>query len=210
MRITLHPSYYLKVFRNLYLFSIYRFPHWHVFATEINRDYKNVVKQDLGTLYVDFVGDIGCGLGDIIGNLPNKNLKLIGFDIDSKVLKAAKKLHQHVDFYLINSSDFNFCFEMVENNKEYRSAGAFTLLNWINTEVLESFLEQAQKYPWRNVSQLFIYFDIRSISGEEKSEYQYIPTRKFLDQPNAIELLTKDSERNVCRVLIDIHSAKNI
>lgn len=50
-----------------------------------------------GQIRNGYIVEVGCGMGDIIGNI--KYDKKIGVDIDEHVIRAAKICHRNTEFY---------------------------------------------------------------------------------------------------------------
>ena len=78
------------------------YPSWH--CTPINRKpYAIEVIEavegmiDSGHIRDGYVVEVGCGRGDIIGNIDYR--KRIGMDIDADIIQAAKFYHPRMDFY---------------------------------------------------------------------------------------------------------------
>lgn len=78
-----------------YLQHCYRFQEWH--TTPINfRPYAIGIVDDLNKKPKKKVVEIGCGLGEIIGNL--KGCERKGLDLDARVIKAAGRLYRNTHF----------------------------------------------------------------------------------------------------------------
>jgi SAM-dependent methyltransferase len=91
-----------------YLQNRYQFDMWHI--TPINfRPYAIDIVRYLNRNNVGSVVEIGCGLGEIIGNISCRGERL-GFDIDKNVVKAAKKVYHKTSFQVGS-------FEKVNNKK---------------------------------------------------------------------------------------------
>jgi ubiquinone/menaquinone biosynthesis C-methylase UbiE len=78
-----------------YLQRKYGFQQWHI--TPINfRPYAISIVKYLNRQSKNKVVEIGCGLGEIIGNI--KDCNRIGVDIDENVISAARKIYHNVQF----------------------------------------------------------------------------------------------------------------
>lgn len=97
----------LKEWYYVLLQQKYQFQSWHI--TPINfRPYAIDVVEYLNRQTKRKVIEIGCGLGEIIGNV--SNCERVGYDIDEKVVMVAKKLYRNTHFYMGT-------FENVKNQK---------------------------------------------------------------------------------------------
>ena len=82
----------LKIYK--YLQKRDKFDPWHTLSTIYSRDYAKWIINNLNQLLNEddgsWVVEVGCGLGEIIGNInwPHK----AGYDLDEGVIKAAKFL----------------------------------------------------------------------------------------------------------------------
>lgn len=85
----------------------YQFEEWHVLPINF-RPYAIRIVDYLNEQKTGRVVEIGCGLGEIIGNI-NTHERL-GYDIDSRVILAAKKIYRKVVFHTGS-------FEDVKNQK---------------------------------------------------------------------------------------------
>lgn len=91
----------------------YSFADWHLDSIN-NRPYAQEVVMSIQR-YIDTNGvyrviEVGCGLGDIIGNIrTGRKCKKIGIDSDSAVVKAATILHPSVEFCQGSFRDIAIC-----------------------------------------------------------------------------------------------------
>lgn len=69
----------------------YGFDPWHAKSPFECRGYKREVVQLAGRLHPQTVVEIGCGLGEIVSRVPD--CRRFGFDIDARVVPAARELH---------------------------------------------------------------------------------------------------------------------
>ena len=80
---------------------VYGFDKWHSAAHLNSRKYRKIIAEKCRLLKINSIVEIGCGLGF---NLVEINCgEMIGVDIDSRVLKAAKKINEEkIKFYDVN------------------------------------------------------------------------------------------------------------
>ena len=97
-------KYICKISINIFLFTLFRFPKWHIFATNINRNYKNIAMKMAQELPADLYVEIGAGLGDIGHQLPNALL----LDNDRRVIRAAKMKHPKTRYQFFDLRKDNF------------------------------------------------------------------------------------------------------
>jgi hypothetical protein len=116
-----------KIFR-IILMLFFRFDQWHTSPIE-NRQYAcDVIKELRKEANRNTAMELGCGLGDIIGNLDYKEKYFL--DISENALNAAKflQLFSFKDTYNIYKV-FDFLVDLLE---EDISLDAIILVNWIH------------------------------------------------------------------------------
>ena len=126
---------FIYIFRKL-LQIIFVFDKWHL-NSSINRSYciglVNFLNQRIDK---NSVAEIGCGLGDIINQLDYKNIH--GFDIDNRVLKAAKI----INFFKKRKIVFSrYVFPDQKLNNKFH---IIIMVNWIHhikSEILKNEIE---------------------------------------------------------------------
>ena len=69
-------------------------PHWHLNATFESRVYKSKVIRISNMYKTNFVIEIGCGIGEILGRL-NASQKY-GIDINIDTLRLCKRLNKDI------------------------------------------------------------------------------------------------------------------
>lgn len=80
------------------LFHIYKFDKWHLYSIDSKLYVKDIINVLQEHKDINSVVEIGCGLGDIIGNLKGK--KCVGVDLSQEVVKAACLLHPKTKFFV--------------------------------------------------------------------------------------------------------------
>ncbi len=194
-------KYLSKVLIHLALFSFFRFPKWHIFATDQNRNYKKSVADTALEIKVDFYCEIGCGLAEIIGGLNKSGSKLFGVDTDSSVLKGARVLNRNIDFLnldVFSSNNRRKLFSVLDNSNP--NSGMFIIVNWANTSQIEEFISLIKGFKWCHLKTVHLIFDVRTSNSEDRKEYAYIPSRQLIEKFGGTEINTGDFERNICRV----------
>ncbi len=119
---------YAKKFIRILLMLIYRFDWWHTSPLE-NRKYAIDIIDELNKkLERESIIELGCGLGDIVGNAKYK--KKYFYDISVNVLNAAKFLHFFSHRKSINSYRvFDFFRDTLSSNLRF---DAIVIVNWIH------------------------------------------------------------------------------
>lgn len=90
------------------LYYIYHFDKWHLYKLDNKKYVEDIIEYVNSTKDIQSVLEIGCGLGDIIGNLKAK--KCMGLDTSPQAVKAAKLLFPKTNF-LVGS------FEQISHKK---------------------------------------------------------------------------------------------
>ena len=194
-------KYLTKVLIHLALFSFFRFPKWHIFATDQNRNYKKSVANTALQTKVDFYCEIGCGLAEIIGGLNKSGSQLFGVDTDPSVLKGARVLNNNIEFLNLDVFSINNrkkLFSMLDNSNA--NSGMFILVNWANTGQIEEFIGLIKGFKWRDLNTVHLIFDVRTSNSEDRKDFAYIPSRQLIEKFGGTEISTGDFERNICRV----------
>ena len=93
--------------RNKVLQKIFRFHKWHQIPIEQRPYSVEVIKWCNQLLKKESekgksIIEIGCGLGDILAKIDTRKINKVGYDIDEKVIKAAKLLHPKIKFQVEN------------------------------------------------------------------------------------------------------------
>lgn len=106
--------------------QFFGFNAWHCSGTFSCRAYKQRVVDLANQLAPRRVVDIGCGLGEVLVRINAKDR--IGFDVDSRVVRAAQWLH--------GSKAAFFTASLEENEKIANSTGeaadVLIMVNWIH------------------------------------------------------------------------------
>ncbi|MBD5549022.1 MAG: methyltransferase domain-containing protein [Lachnospiraceae bacterium] len=136
-----------------YLQHKYMFQHWH--TTPINfRPYAIGIVNYLNKQRKKKVVEIGCGLGEIVGNITN--CERMGVDVDTNVIKVAKKLYRKTNFEVGT-------FENIRNQKiDY-----LITVNFIH-RIPSELLKEKYSYLCRNNDIRHIVLDI-----VDSPEYQF-------------------------------------
>lgn len=80
------------------LFYIYKFDKWHLYSVDSKYYVKDIINILQKHKDISSVLEIGCGLGDIVGNLKDK--KCVGIDLSPEVIRAARLLHPKTKFFV--------------------------------------------------------------------------------------------------------------
>ena len=160
---------YKKIVRH-YLGKVFKLRPWH--EDPLNaKPYaiwtlKQIEKKDLNFCCVE----IGCGLGDVIGNLVVRGEKY-GFDITEENVRVAKLIHPKTKFYkgsfedvAVGHIDMLILLNFMHGIKEEELKHEISILkqrNDVHTVCFDTFLRPSNDYP--NVHQG------KSILGEEYS-----------------------------------------
>lgn len=143
--------------------KVYLFDDWHLEPINCKPYAREVISRTeryLREKEIQCVVEIGCGLGEIIGNIkvdPNKKCQKIGIDIDSNVIRAAKLLHPSITFL---SGSFDQC-----KNKQ---RCCLIMVNFIHMIPEEKLKEEVKHLLLTNRIDLVI-FD--TFSRNENTEY---------------------------------------
>ncbi len=144
--------------------KVFKFPEWH--ESPINmRPYAIETVRYVDSIYYETntrlnVVEIGCGIGDIIGNIGSKYLKY-GYDIDKSVLRAGRLVHPMTRFH-------------------YGSFGDVKIGNIYILIALGFFHRQSDKYIKSFFIDLFKNNDVKyvileSFTNTDNSCYEYSP-----------------------------------
>ena len=185
---------YAKKFIRILLMLIFRFDWWHTSPLE-NRKYAIDIITELNQkLERESIIELGCGLGDIVGNAKYK--KRYFYDISENVLNAAK----YLQFYSRSKAEnsyrvFDFFRDALSSNLKF---DAIVIVNWIHgydqivlrknldkiiynkkSDLVYSFgtLQYCNNYKeiisqMISASKKFVIFDLRNIYSSTKIEDQ--------------------------------------
>ena len=121
---------------------------WSARAESIDKTKVNVIEQRNG--YVAMVADelnniksfldIGCGTGDLVGEIAKKNIKSTGVDFSEEMIELAKDktcsvTNNYVNFYCSSIFDFN----MKKNSYDLISANGF--IEYISLDQLNNLID---------------------------------------------------------------------
>lgn len=150
--------YGIKLFLRQIMYKIYHFHPWHI--TPVNRrEYalfliRKLRKLDAKGVFVE----VGCGLGDIVGNINNWHGKRYGFDISQEAIKSAKIIHPLVVFKQGSITDISLgdikLLVMVnwpqgidgESLREWICQ--LKMSNVVDIFVVDSFFKSSKSYPY--------------------------------------------------------------
>ena len=120
---------YFKKTLRIILRIFFRYDWWHTSPIE-NRKYVNDIITEVNKHNSrDLLLEIGCGLGDIIGNSKFQN-KLF-YDTDQNVLNAARFIHK---FRKLKSHNEFKVFDFLKHSiKDSRIYDVVVLVNWLHT-----------------------------------------------------------------------------
>lgn len=161
---------------------IYPFDDWHLETINCKPYAREVIlktEQYLNNKEIQYIVEIGCGLGEIIGNIrinSNKKCRKIGIDQDKNVIKAAKLLHPSIMFL---EGSFDRCknrdgcclimvnfIHMIPKEELKKEIGRFLLANKVDLVILDTFS--------RNKNTEYVY----SHCGDELFDGKYKRIRK--------------------------------
>ena len=147
-------------------------PKWHLNATFESRDYKRKVIKISNIYKTNFVIEIGCGIGEILGRL-NASQKY-GFDINKDTLILCKRLNKniktiHNDIMTNNQKIFE-----IINSSEKEETILIIMVNWLHeySEIKVKDMMESILSIKRNI---IIIADIY-----QRKEYSRIPQNKIL------------------------------
>jgi hypothetical protein len=127
--------------RNRLLRARFGFAPWHVRSHAVARPYKAQVARVVSELAPTAVVEIGCGLGDILGNVSAP--VRVGLDSDSGAVRAASTLHPDCTFH---SASFEDAAEVL-SALGVEGIDALILVNWTHdlppTELTEGLMKLA-------------------------------------------------------------------
>jgi len=168
---------YIYTFKLFLLSRIYHFEKWHWKNNLESVKYKKVVINKINELSVKTVIEVGCGLGEILGNLNAKHV--IGYDTSKEVIVAGKFLYKKVQF---NTSDLNY---------QPIKSDLFITLNWIhNIESTE--LENLLK-PHIETSTFFICDSAKGPGYKFKHSFENMFQSNLVDK----QIIFSDSSREI-------------
>lgn len=145
--------------------KIYAFDEWHLGSINFKpyaREVVLTIEKYMGKKKIRFIIEIGCGLGDVIGNIKtasNRKCKKIGIDRDDNVIKAAKLLHPSITFL---QGSFDRC-----RNKD---GVCLIMINFIHRIPKEELKEEMKSLLLANKVDLVV---IDTFSRNENTEYLY-------------------------------------
>ena len=147
----------------LLLQKLFSFNLWHVspinfrpYALEIINFVNNYISLNKNQ-NADAIIEVGCGLGELIGNITYR--KKIGFDVDKNVLKAGVLLFPKVEFHIGSFQDIK--------NYNIKCLIMVNFIHEISTENMHAFVQNLIKY---NKIELFVIDILCDIEG---TEYKY-------------------------------------
>ena len=137
--------------------KMFGFHKWHTIPAEqrpysmevikwCNRLLKKESKENINKSIIE----IGCGLGDIVAKIKTKNSGKVGYDIDEKVIKAAKILHPKTKYKVENFApdirgqeilmlitvNFLYCLDSNTVEKQFKKIISNNNIKYIITEVM--------------------------------------------------------------------------
>lgn len=137
--------------------KMFGFHKWHTIPAEqrpysmevikwCNRLLKKESKENINKIIIE----IGCGLGDILAKLDAKEAVKVGYDIDEKVIKAAKILHPKTKYKVENFApdirgqeilmlitvNFLYCLDSNTVEKQFKKIISNNNIKYIITEVM--------------------------------------------------------------------------
>lgn len=149
---------------------VYGFSSWHVipinerpYALEVYRTLNNYIEKSKFSNAP--IVEVGCGLGDIIGNLKWTYGK-IGYDRCPKVLKAARLLHPHIIFHEGTFKDVNYC-----------KIRCMLMINFIHAIPPDKLKEDMERILNKSRIELFVLDTFRENTG---TEYKYSHDGNYL------------------------------
>ncbi len=149
----------------------FHFDNWHVISINDRKyvtDIINFIEHDNS---IKTIAEIGCGLGDIIGSINDK--ECIGCDISSEVIKAAKILSPKTSF-LVGSFD----------NIKYKKIDCLITVNFMHSIEPEQLKKYYKKFFKNNKVEYVIFDSVKS------RKYQYNHTASEILGNNWIKELT--------------------
>jgi SAM-dependent methyltransferase len=86
--------------------AVFGFDRWHVFTLTEKQYAKDIISYCNGRAVRNSIAEIGCGLGDILRHVRYRQRE--GYDLDARILKAARFLSRITGKGQIRFSLFNF------------------------------------------------------------------------------------------------------
>ncbi len=105
-------------------------PKWHLNATFESRDYKRKVIKIANMYKANFVIEIGCGIGEILGRL-NASQKY-GFDINKDTLILCKRLNKNIKTIHNDIMSNNQKILEIINSSEKDETILIIMVNWLH------------------------------------------------------------------------------
>ena len=105
-------------------------PNWHLNATFESRDYKRKVIKISNMYKTNFVIEIGCGIGEILGRL-NASQKY-GFDINKDTLILCKRLNKNIKTIHNDIMSNNQKILEIINSSEKDETILIIMVNWLH------------------------------------------------------------------------------
>lgn len=145
--------------------KIYAFDEWHLGPINFKpyaREVVLMIEKYMNKNKIQFIVEVGCGLGDVIGNIKtasNKKCQKIGIDKDGNVIKAAKLLHPSITFW---QGSFDRCI-----NKD---GVCLIMINFIHAIPKEELKEEMKRLLLANRVDLVV---IDTFSRNKNTEYLY-------------------------------------
>lgn len=158
------------------------FDKWHIGNNIYNRPYKLQLAKILSELNLDSIIEVGCGFGEILVHTKAQNK--IGYDIDDKIINAAKELYKEVEFKVGGLDDI-----------EEDSFDCLLLFNWIHNISKEELENSIFKYNGK-----IKYLVLDQIKQGTKG-YLYYHTFEYL-KSNFTLIDTISVEKDVRNILI--------
>ena len=147
-------------------------PKWHLNATFESRDYKRKVIKISNIYKTNFVIEIGCGIGEILGRL-NASQKY-GFDINKDTLILCKRLNKNIKTIHNDIMNNNQKIFEIINSSEKEETILIIMVNWLHeySEIKVKDMMESILSIKRNI---IIIADIY-----QRKEYSRIPQNKIL------------------------------
>lgn len=144
---------------------IYLFDVWHLGPINFKPyawDIVFMAEKYIDKKEIQYVVEVGCGLGDIIGNIrtvQNKKCRKIGIDRERNVIRAAKLLHPSITFL---QGSFDSC--------RNRDRVCLIMVNFIHMIPKEELREEIRQLLLMNKVELVI---LDTFSRNKDTEYLY-------------------------------------
>ena len=178
-------KYHVFTFHILILQKFFKFEKWHIYGSSQPRYTETVSEISNSLAEKGIVVEVGCGLGNILRRLENPIR--IGFDIDLRVVNAAKlvNVHNRIQFFegsFSEASKISDIQTLIAINWVHNIKSQDLIQYLVNFPSVYFITEGVENYTYFHSRELFEpYFDIlRDIQIENRHIFLLVKKQNFV------------------------------